>query len=87
MFNSYLAKLNDIALSVSWESFVELQHVQAELQNGYTSGTLTHREMRVLYDVSTVLMNNMRQELHKGFTDNTATEGEPCPYEEKNHCR
>lgn len=64
-FTSYLQKLSDLALYVSWQSFVDLQKVQAELQEGYKSGTLTLREMKTLYDVSTVIMNNMRQELHQ----------------------
>lgn len=62
MFAEYLARLSNLAQSITHENFVEVQKVEADILNNYGS-TLTHLERTVLCSVISVIKTKMREQL------------------------
>lgn len=66
-FKPYLAKLNTIAqANATHENFVEIQKIRDDILNAYNDGELSNLEKRALYDLSLIIMGEMRKELGLG---------------------
>lgn len=64
MIKTYLAKLNAITqVEATHENFVEIQKIRDDILNSYNNGKLSNLEKRTLYDLSLIIMGNMRKEL------------------------
>lgn len=67
MIKTYLAKLNAIAqVDATHENFVEIQKIRDDILNSYNNGKLSNLEKRTLYDLSLIIMGDMRKELGLG---------------------
>ena len=64
MFKDYLAKLNAIAqVEATHENFAGIQKIRDNILNSYNDGKLSNLEKRTLYDLSLIIMGEMRKEL------------------------
>lgn len=64
MFKVYLAKLDTIAQAdTTHENFVEIQRIRDDILNSYNDGKLSNLEKRALYDLSLIIMGQMREDL------------------------
>ncbi len=67
MFKTYLAKLNTIAQdTATHENFVKIQRIRDDILNAHNDGNLSGLEKRALYDLSLIIMGEMRKELGLG---------------------
>lgn len=62
-FIQHLAKLTQIALSVTHKNFVTIQKLRSDILNGYKTGKLSDSEKRTLYNAAAIIMDYMRKEL------------------------
>lgn len=66
MFKDYLAKLNAIGEApATHENFVIIQQIRSDILTSYTEGSLSDFEKRHLFGISSIIMNEMREELSK----------------------
>lgn len=64
MFKTYLEKLNAIAqVTATHENFVEIQKARNNILNAHDAGLLSNFEKQALYDVSLIIMGQMREDL------------------------
>lgn len=64
MFYYYLSKLSALTAVASYESFVALQKLKADILNSYSNGELSNAEKRTLYTAANIICDRMRQELN-----------------------
>ena len=64
MFYYYLSKLSALTAVASYESFVALQKLKADILNSYSNGELSNAEKRTLYTAASIICDRMRQELN-----------------------
>ena len=66
MFTEYLAKLNAIGqVPATQENFVTIQQIRSDILTSYAEGKLSDFEKGHLYGISSIIMNEMREELAK----------------------
>lgn len=64
MFYTFLWMINETAQNVTYENFVTIQRIQDSILKAYNlDRSLSDREKRALYEIATIVRNDMRAKL------------------------